>query len=84
MLESVTSETVSVVAQDSHVVLDQWVCIVFFQLSAEQRAVMCGHRERAVQREVDRQNQQRNKLLARVQDILGQAQVSSFLYTFCF
>ncbi|XP_053298908.1 centriolar coiled-coil protein of 110 kDa [Pleuronectes platessa] len=43
-------------------------------LNKEQRAVMCGHRERAVQREVDRQNQQRNQLLARVQDILGQAQ----------
>ncbi|XP_019957321.2 centriolar coiled-coil protein of 110 kDa [Paralichthys olivaceus] len=43
-------------------------------LSAEQRTMMCGHRERAVQREMDRQNQQRNELLARVQDILGQAQ----------
>lgn len=37
---------------------------------------MCDHRERAVQREVDRQNQQRNKLLAQVQDILDQSEVS--------
>ncbi|XP_040919088.1 LOW QUALITY PROTEIN: centriolar coiled-coil protein of 110 kDa-like [Toxotes jaculatrix] len=43
-------------------------------LSAEQRKEMCGHRQRAVQQELDRQNQQRNKLLARVQDILDQAQ----------
>ncbi|GAA6229172.1 centriolar coiled-coil protein of 110 kDa [Lates japonicus] len=43
-------------------------------LSAEQRREMCGHRQRAVQQELDRQNQQRNKLLARVQDILDQAQ----------
>ncbi len=54
-------------------------CIIFyfFQLNAEQRSEMCDHRRRAVQLEVDRQNQQRNNLLARVQDILDQAQVSS-------
>ncbi|XP_032393929.1 centriolar coiled-coil protein of 110 kDa [Etheostoma spectabile] len=43
-------------------------------LSAEQRSEMCDHRRRAVQLEVDRQNQQNNNLLARVQDILDQAQ----------
>ncbi|XP_028267840.1 centriolar coiled-coil protein of 110 kDa isoform X2 [Parambassis ranga] len=43
-------------------------------LSAEQRSEMCGYRQRAAQLEVDRQNQQRNKLLARVQDILDHAQ----------
>ncbi|XP_069558904.1 centriolar coiled-coil protein of 110 kDa-like isoform X1 [Brachyistius frenatus] len=44
-------------------------------LSAEQRSEMCGHRRKAIQLEVDRQNRQRNKLLARVQGILAQAQV---------
>nr|XP_020475545.1 centriolar coiled-coil protein of 110 kDa-like [Monopterus albus]XP_020475546.1 centriolar coiled-coil protein of 110 kDa-like [Monopterus albus] len=44
-------------------------------LTAEQRGEMCGHRRRAIQLEVDRQKQQRNKLLARVQDILDQAEV---------
>ncbi|XP_070780025.1 centriolar coiled-coil protein of 110 kDa-like [Enoplosus armatus] len=43
-------------------------------LSAEQRSEICDHRRRAVQLEVNRQNQQRNNLLARVQDILEQAQ----------
>ncbi|XP_031168794.1 centriolar coiled-coil protein of 110 kDa isoform X2 [Sander lucioperca] len=43
-------------------------------LSAEQRSEMCDYRRRAVQLEVDRQNQQNNNLLARVQDILDQAQ----------
>ncbi|KAG8006971.1 hypothetical protein GBF38_023065, partial [Nibea albiflora] len=43
-------------------------------LSAEQRSEMCNHRQRAVQLEVNRQNQQRNNLLARVHDILDQAQ----------
>uniref|UniRef100_A0A8D3AZG9 Centriolar coiled-coil protein of 110 kDa n=1 Tax=Scophthalmus maximus TaxID=52904 RepID=A0A8D3AZG9_SCOMX len=38
---------------------------------------MCGHRDRAVQQEVDRPNQQRYKLLARVQDILDQAQTQN-------
>lgn len=44
-------------------------------LNAEQRSEMCGYRHRAIQLEADRQNQQRNKLLARVQGILDQAQV---------
>ncbi|XP_051797010.1 centriolar coiled-coil protein of 110 kDa isoform X1 [Acanthochromis polyacanthus] len=44
-------------------------------LSAEQRGEMCFLRRRAVQLEADRQNQQRNKLLARVQVILDHAQV---------
>ncbi|XP_070704760.1 centriolar coiled-coil protein of 110 kDa-like [Pempheris klunzingeri] len=43
-------------------------------LNAEQHNEMCEYRRRAVQLEVDRQNQQRNNLLARVQDILDQAQ----------
>ncbi|XP_035510148.1 centriolar coiled-coil protein of 110 kDa-like isoform X2 [Morone saxatilis] len=43
-------------------------------LSAEQRSEMCDLKRRAVQLEVDRQNRQRNNLLARVQDILDQAQ----------
>ncbi|XP_029292629.1 centriolar coiled-coil protein of 110 kDa isoform X2 [Cottoperca gobio] len=43
-------------------------------LSAEQCREMCDHRRRAVQLEVDRQNKQRNNLIARVQDILDQAQ----------
>uniref|UniRef100_UPI0037E7B3E7 centriolar coiled-coil protein of 110 kDa-like isoform X2 n=1 Tax=Semicossyphus pulcher TaxID=241346 RepID=UPI0037E7B3E7 len=43
-------------------------------LSAEQRNEMCDHRRKAVQLEVDGQNQQRNKLLSRVQDILEQVQ----------
>ncbi|XP_044037097.1 centriolar coiled-coil protein of 110 kDa-like [Siniperca chuatsi] len=43
-------------------------------LSAEQRSEICDHRQRAIQLEVNRQNQQRNNLLARVQDILEQAQ----------
>ncbi|KAM3863895.1 centriolar coiled-coil protein of 110 kDa [Diretmus argenteus] len=46
-------------------------------LSIEQRSEMCDYRQRAVQLEVDRQSQQRNSLLARVQDILDQAQVHS-------
>ncbi|XP_056256393.1 centriolar coiled-coil protein of 110 kDa-like isoform X3 [Seriola aureovittata] len=44
-------------------------------LSAEQRKEMCGHRQRAVQQELDRQNQQRNKFMARVQVILDQAEI---------
>uniref|UniRef100_A0A3P8W3I9 Centriolar coiled-coil protein 110 n=1 Tax=Cynoglossus semilaevis TaxID=244447 RepID=A0A3P8W3I9_CYNSE len=47
-------------------------------LSEERRTEMCDHRERAVQREVDRQNQQRNKLLAQVQDILDQSETNTF------
>lgn len=43
---------------------------------------MCGYKQRAVQLEVGRQNQQRNKLLARVQDILDHAQVSMILITY--
>ncbi|TKS91940.1 Centriolar coiled-coil protein of 110 kDa [Collichthys lucidus] len=43
-------------------------------LNAEQRSEMCDHRQRAVQLEVQRQSQQRNNLLVRVHDILGQAQ----------
>ncbi|XP_058508491.1 centriolar coiled-coil protein of 110 kDa-like [Solea solea] len=43
-------------------------------LSAEQRTDMCRHRERAVLQEVNRQNQQRNELLAQVQDVLDQTQ----------
>uniref|UniRef100_A0A1A8I7J6 Centriolar coiled coil protein 110kDa n=1 Tax=Nothobranchius kuhntae TaxID=321403 RepID=A0A1A8I7J6_NOTKU len=43
-------------------------------LSAEQRVEMCGHRQRAIQLELQQQKQQRNKLLARVQTILDQAQ----------
>ncbi|XP_017277244.1 centriolar coiled-coil protein of 110 kDa isoform X2 [Kryptolebias marmoratus] len=42
-------------------------------LSAEQRTEMCGYRRRAIQLELDRQNEQRNKLLARVENILDQA-----------
>lgn len=42
---------------------------------------MCDHRQRAVQLEVNRQNRQRNKLLAKVQDILDQAQVSSRVWS---
>ncbi|XP_047428870.1 centriolar coiled-coil protein of 110 kDa-like [Mugil cephalus] len=44
-------------------------------LSAEQRSEMCVYRQRAVQLELDRQKRQRNRLLARVQDILDQTQV---------
>ncbi|XP_026181306.1 centriolar coiled-coil protein of 110 kDa [Mastacembelus armatus] len=44
-------------------------------LSAEQRSEMCDLRQRAVQLEVDRQTQQRNKLLAHVQDTLDHPQV---------
>ncbi|XP_071386747.1 centriolar coiled-coil protein of 110 kDa-like [Centroberyx affinis] len=44
-------------------------------LSAEQRSEMCDYRQRAVQLEADRQSQRRSSLLARVQDILDQAQV---------
>ncbi|XP_020514838.2 centriolar coiled-coil protein of 110 kDa [Labrus bergylta] len=43
-------------------------------LSAEQLSEMCDLRGKAVQLEVDRQNQQRNRLLSRVQDILNQVQ----------
>uniref|UniRef100_A0A1A7WPW0 Centriolar coiled coil protein 110kDa n=1 Tax=Iconisemion striatum TaxID=60296 RepID=A0A1A7WPW0_9TELE len=43
-------------------------------LSAEQRVEMCGHRQRAIQLELEQQNQQRNTLLARVQSLLDQAQ----------
>ncbi|KAL7377920.1 hypothetical protein ABVT39_006210 [Epinephelus coioides] len=45
-------------------------------LSAEQRNEMRDHKWKAVQLEVVRQRQQRNNLLARVQDILDQAQVN--------
>ncbi|XP_036004327.1 centriolar coiled-coil protein of 110 kDa [Fundulus heteroclitus] len=44
-------------------------------LSAEQHAEMYGYRQRAIQLEQNRENLQRNKLLARVQNILDQAQV---------
>ncbi|XP_042247926.1 centriolar coiled-coil protein of 110 kDa-like [Thunnus maccoyii] len=43
-------------------------------LSAEQRNEMCDYRRRAVQLELDMQSKQRNKIFARVQDILDQAQ----------
>lgn len=43
-------------------------------LSEAQRGEMCDYRQRAVQLEVERQNRQRNNLLARVQDVLDQAQ----------
>ncbi|XP_053194701.1 centriolar coiled-coil protein of 110 kDa-like [Scomber japonicus] len=43
-------------------------------LSVEQRNEMCDYRQRAVQLELDMQSKQRDKLLARVQDILDQAQ----------
>ncbi|XP_070838242.1 centriolar coiled-coil protein of 110 kDa-like isoform X2 [Chaetodon trifascialis] len=43
-------------------------------LNAEQRSEMCDHRQKAVQLEGNRQSQQRNKLLAQVQDILDQAE----------
>lgn len=43
-------------------------------LSAEQRSEMYDIRLRAVQLEVEQQNQQRNRLLSRVQDILKQVQ----------
>lgn len=61
----------------------EWVFnfFFFFQLNAEQRGEMCDHRQRAVQLEVNRQNRQRNKLLAKVQDILDQAQVSSTVWS---
>ncbi|KAM4598295.1 LOW QUALITY PROTEIN: centriolar coiled-coil protein of 110 kDa [Polymixia lowei] len=44
-------------------------------LSADERSEMCDNRQRAVQLEVGRQSQRRNSQLARVQDVLGQAQV---------
>ncbi|KAM4716906.1 centriolar coiled-coil protein of 110 kDa isoform 2-T4 [Anableps anableps] len=44
-------------------------------LSAEQHSEMYGYRQRAIQLEQNRENLQRNKLMARVQDILDQAQV---------
>ncbi|XP_038556361.1 centriolar coiled-coil protein of 110 kDa-like [Micropterus salmoides] len=43
-------------------------------LSAELRSEISDHRQRAVQLEVNRQNRQRNNLLARFQDIVEQAQ----------
>ncbi|XP_074553611.1 centriolar coiled-coil protein of 110 kDa isoform X2 [Halichoeres trimaculatus] len=43
-------------------------------LTAEQRKEMCDLRWKAAQLEVERQNQQRKKLLSRVQDILDQVQ----------
>lgn len=46
-------------------------------MSAEQRREMCEHRRRLAQLELNKQNQQRNNIMARVQDILEQAQVSS-------
>lgn len=52
------------------------IYLFFFQLNAEQRTEMCDHRLRAVQLEVDKQNKQRNLLLAQVQNILNQTQVS--------
>lgn len=57
------------------------VYISFFQLSAEQCSEMREYRQRAVQLELDMQSKQRNKLLARVQDILDQAQVSSTVWS---
>ncbi|XP_008284812.1 centriolar coiled-coil protein of 110 kDa [Stegastes partitus] len=48
-------------------------------LSAEQRAEMCLLRRRAVQLEAERQNQQRNKLLGRVQAVLDHARVHEVL-----
>uniref|UniRef100_A0A673BSD7 Centriolar coiled-coil protein 110 n=1 Tax=Sphaeramia orbicularis TaxID=375764 RepID=A0A673BSD7_9TELE len=53
----------------------------FVQLSAEQRNEMCDYRQQAVQLELDRQSQHKNKLLARVQDIVDQVQVSGTLYS---
>lgn len=61
--------------------LCQRLCVFSLQLSAEQRHEMCDHRRRAVQREVDRQSQQRNKLFSQVQDILDQVQASSTVWS---
>lgn len=47
------------------------------QLTAEQRQIMCNYRQQAVQLEVQRQNQQRNRLIARVQDLLDQTQIKT-------
>ncbi|KAM6905262.1 centriolar coiled-coil protein of 110 kDa isoform 2-T2 [Xenentodon cancila] len=44
-------------------------------LNAQHCTEMCGYRQKAVQLELDFQNQQRNKFLDRVQGILDQAQV---------
>ncbi|KAJ0058053.1 hypothetical protein NL108_007323 [Boleophthalmus pectinirostris] len=43
-------------------------------LTAEQRHAMCNYRQQAVQLEVQKQSQQRNRLIARVQDLLDQTQ----------
>ncbi|KAK7940367.1 hypothetical protein WMY93_003693 [Mugilogobius chulae] len=47
------------------------------QLTAELRQTMCNYREQAVQLEVQRQSQQRNRLIARVQDLLDQTQTKT-------
>lgn len=47
------------------------------QLTAEQRQTMCNYRQQAVQLEVQRQSQQRNRLIARVQDLLDQTQIKT-------
>uniref|UniRef100_A0AAV2KGW3 Centriolar coiled-coil protein of 110 kDa-like n=1 Tax=Knipowitschia caucasica TaxID=637954 RepID=A0AAV2KGW3_KNICA len=47
------------------------------QLTAEQRQTMCNYRQQAEQLEVQRQSQQRNRLIARVQDLLDQAQTKT-------
>ncbi|XP_038163734.1 uncharacterized protein LOC119798369 isoform X2 [Cyprinodon tularosa] len=49
--------------------------ILLPRLSAEQYAEMYGYKQRAIQLEQNKENQQRKRLLARVQDILDQAQV---------
>ncbi|XP_028311295.1 centriolar coiled-coil protein of 110 kDa isoform X2 [Gouania willdenowi] len=43
-------------------------------LNAEQLSEMCVYKQRAIQREEERHNQQKNKLLAHVQGILDRAQ----------
>lgn len=52
-------------------------CLVAFQLSAEQRREMCEHRRRSIQLQLNRQNQQRDNTVTRVQSKLEEVQVSS-------
>jgi len=63
------------------VINSSFVCILFFQLSAEQRSEMWEHRQKAVQLEVDMQNMQKNNLMTRVKGILDLALVSSTVWS---
>lgn len=46
-------------------------------LTVEQCQTMCNYRQQAVQLETQRQSQQRNRLIARVQDLLDQTQIKT-------